>query len=342
MAPIAVADARRRDLSLRVSTPFSLFDGDRVNRLFGAIGLPGRRARPYRRAHCGPVRPDLAAVGGLRAGRGPVRIKIEGQIFADFAAYAQFWIGLPLFVISERIISRNTREAARTSSTPACCPERPAESRRRHPRSGTAAHLRSRRADPRPARVFHAIASFLPEMLGAGFQTWHTTDRRLTGAGWWAMLVTLPILNYTWLRLGWKTLIWTRFLYRMSRLRLTLVAAHPDRTGGIGFISEVQAKFALFIFAYGISNVAAMVAYKSSGRRQRPAYAADHRIDGRIHHRCTAAVHDAAADVLKTVFRTGGARSPSIVNRRRARPSPSKSAGSTPTPPYRLGQKWPS
>jgi hypothetical protein len=48
----------------------------------------------------------------------------------------------------------------------------------------------------------------------------------------------------------------------MSRFRLMLAASHPDHTGGLGFISRVQAKFAWIIFAYGLSNVAAVVAYK--------------------------------------------------------------------------------
>src|SRR5262249_31271039 len=80
--------------------------------------------------------------------------------------------------------------------------------------------------------------------------------------GAWALLFALPLLNYWWLRIGWKVIVWTRYLYRISRPRLVLVAAHPDKTGGIGFISDVQATFALIIFAYGISNVAAVIAYK--------------------------------------------------------------------------------
>jgi hypothetical protein len=59
-------------------------------------------------------------------------------------------------------------------------------------------------------------------------------------------------------------LIWSWYLYRVSRLRLDLLATHPDRTGGIGFISDVQGHFAWLIFAYGVTNVAAPVGYQIS------------------------------------------------------------------------------
>jgi hypothetical protein len=113
------------------------------------------------------------------------------------------------------------------------------------------------------AYVF-AIATLAPEFLGKSLVTWHTDSASHwpTLPGLWAVAVALPLLNYWWLRLACKVLIWTRYLYRMSRLHLVLVASHPDLTGGIGFISDVQAKFALMIFAYGISNVAAVIAYK--------------------------------------------------------------------------------
>jgi hypothetical protein len=88
--------------------------------------------------------------------------------------------------------------------------------------------------------------------------------KKLNFAGWWAMLVTLPILNYWWLRWIWKIALWSWFLYRMSRVPLILVPSHPDATGGIGFVSDVQTKFGLAILAFGISNIASTVGYASA------------------------------------------------------------------------------
>jgi hypothetical protein len=64
------------------------------------------------------------------------------------------------------------------------------------------------------------------------------------------------------LRIAWKSLLWTEYLRAVSRLRLDVVATHPDRVGGIGFVSKVQGHFAWVLFAYGISNVAATVGYE--------------------------------------------------------------------------------
>ena len=43
---------------------------------------------------------------------------------------------------------------------------------------------------------------------------------------------------------------------------MNLVASHPDKTGGIGFISDAQTKFGLVILAYGVSYVAPTIFYK--------------------------------------------------------------------------------
>ena len=47
-------------------------------------------------------------------------------------------------------------------------------------------------------------------------------------------------------------------------LSLNLVASHPDRTGGIGFLTEAQTKYGWVILAYGISNIASTIGYKLS------------------------------------------------------------------------------
>jgi hypothetical protein len=78
------------------------------------------------------------------------------------------------------------------------------------------------------------------------------------------MLVALPILNFWWLRWMWKIGLWCWYLFRLSRLPLVLMPSHPDATGGLGFISDVQTKFGLAILAYGISNIASTIAYKVS------------------------------------------------------------------------------
>ena len=54
-------------------------------------------------------------------------------------------------------------------------------------------------------------------------------------AGWWHMLVSLPLLLV--LLLSWLTrfVLWVRLLGLISRLKLRLVASHPDHAAGLGF-----------------------------------------------------------------------------------------------------------
>jgi hypothetical protein len=256
-------------------TPFSLFDGDLLNRAFERISLGNRRLRHIAGRCLLVMGVTWAPMAVLALGQQLYSNRIEARnFFADYAAYAQFLIALPLFIVGERIVLRSTSEAAREFvETGLVRDEDLPVVEEIH------LEIEQLRLSKRPeiaciliAYVL-ALATILPELFTQSMRTWHTGADQAGGGriftlfgmtlpGLWVMLVALPILNYWWLRLGWKVVVWTRYLYRVSRLHLALAASHPDETGGIAFISEVQAKFALIIFAYGISNVAAVIAYK--------------------------------------------------------------------------------
>jgi hypothetical protein len=75
---------------------------------------------------------------------------------------------------------------------------------------------------------------------------------RLTAAGWWLACVSLPLFQFLLLRWYFRLFIWARFLWQVSRIRLDLIPTHPDRCGGLGFLSLVRVAFAPFLFAQGI------------------------------------------------------------------------------------------
>jgi hypothetical protein len=81
---------------------------------------------------------------------------------------------------------------------------------------------------------------------------WHKAVDGGTGyswAGWWHALVSAPIalvLLVGWL---WRILIWGLFLFRVSRLDLQLVPAHPDLAGGLQFVGLSLRAFLLLSFA---------------------------------------------------------------------------------------------
>jgi hypothetical protein len=82
---------------------------------------------------------------------------------------------------------------------------------------------------------------------------WHVGIGRLapySAAGWWHVLVSLPVsllLIFGWL---WRVWVWAHLLYRIARCRLQLIAAHPDRSGGLGFLGGSLRAFAPIGFAF--------------------------------------------------------------------------------------------
>jgi hypothetical protein len=49
-----------------------------------------------------------------------------------------------------------------------------------------------------------------------------------------------------------RLVIWFRLLWKISRLKLHLSAAHPDRAGGLGFIGKSSYAFGPILFAQGV------------------------------------------------------------------------------------------
>ena len=80
----------------------------------------------------------------------------------------------------------------------------------------------------------------------------HLNPFAASPAGWWALLISLPLLLLLLLGWLWRICIWTRFLWLMSRLQLQLDGTHPDRAGGLGFVSESLEAFLPLGFIVGV------------------------------------------------------------------------------------------
>ncbi len=84
---------------------------------------------------------------------------------------------------------------------------------------------------------------------GSDRSTWERVGTTITPAGWWYILVSLPILGFFLLRWIWIFLLWAGFLFRVSRLDLELTPTHPDRAGGLGFLGWGLMSFAIILMA---------------------------------------------------------------------------------------------
>ena len=81
---------------------------------------------------------------------------------------------------------------------------------------------------------------------------WQFAGEGLTQAGWWYLLVSLPVMRFLALRWLWRLLLWVWVLWNVSRLELHPRPAHPDRAGGLAFLGASQAAFGVLAFAFGV------------------------------------------------------------------------------------------
>jgi hypothetical protein len=85
--------------------------------------------------------------------------------------------------------------------------------------------------------------------------TWYATPSlegsKLSLAGMWYGYVSLPIFQILLLRWYFRAFIWARFLWQLSRIDLSLIPTHPDRVGGLGFLSNTVYAFVPVLLAHG-------------------------------------------------------------------------------------------
>lgn len=86
--------------------------------------------------------------------------------------------------------------------------------------------------------------------------TWHgalaSGAWRPTLAGWWLALVSLPIFQFILIRWYYRIAIWGRLMWQVAGIELQLQPSHPDRCGGLGFLSGASLAFAPVLLAQGI------------------------------------------------------------------------------------------
>ena len=95
------------------------------------------------------------------------------------------------------------------------------------------------------------LLQYLPSL---GMRPWYRPPESTTmsAAGWWYSFVSLPlllILTFVWL---WRIVLWGRFLIRAAKMKLRLIAAHPDRASGLKFLNSSLVAFMPLAFTFGV------------------------------------------------------------------------------------------
>ena len=190
---------------------------------------------------------------------------LEGQLLGGSAAvpflldvevHIRFLVALPLLIIAELVVHQRMRPLLRQFLERNLIPENAMP-----------------RFEAAVASAFRLRNSLLAEVLliafvyGVGIlivwrqymvldtATWYATPSvegsKLSLAGIWFGYVSLPIFQFLLLRWYFRLFIWTRFLWQVSRIELSLVPTHPDRVGGLAFLSNTVYAFTMLAVAHG-------------------------------------------------------------------------------------------
>jgi hypothetical protein len=175
----------------------------------------------------------------------------------DVEAYVRFLAALPLLILAEPIVHRRMRPVA----------QRFIERELIHPaaRSRFEATLASvvRWRNSVVAEVLLITCVYAVGVMTvwrhfialSTTATWYavptTTGIKLSLTGIWYAYVSLPIFQFLLVRWYYRIFIWARFLWQVSRLRLSLVPTHPDRVGGLGFLAVTAYAFTPLAAVHG-------------------------------------------------------------------------------------------
>lgn len=177
----------------------------------------------------------------------------------DFAAYARFFIAVPLLIVAEVIVGPRLTSAGMQFVQSGFVRDED------FPKFDQAITRVARRRESPWAEVIMlgmaligAWTLTVETISGGATGTWHALSlsgdgQRLSFAGVWYHVVAVPLLQFLLFRWMWRLLLWIQFLFAVSRMNLKLVPTHADQAGGLGFLGIAHTS--LGIFAFGVSCV---------------------------------------------------------------------------------------
>lgn len=174
----------------------------------------------------------------------------------DLEVHIRFLIVVPLLVIAELVVHQRLRPIAKAFLDRNLIPENDL------PRFDKAITSAFRLRNSVVAEVLLitivyvvGVSVVFRQFTALSADTWFApasaAGSKLSLAGFWYTYLSLPIFQFLLLRWYFRILIWARFLWHVSRIKLALVPTHPDRVGGLGFLSNSVHAFSVLIVAHG-------------------------------------------------------------------------------------------
>jgi hypothetical protein len=192
----------------------------------------------------------LAFIGGHAIG-GPLQI----PFLYDIEAQVRFLIALPILIVAEVIVhSRLVHTVRRFVERRLIVSE---DMTKFHAAIDSAMRIRNSLAvELTLLLLVYTLGLWLwRSQIATGSPSWYAksegTALHLTLAGYWYAFVSIPIFQFMLVRWYLRFFIWFQFLWRVSKLNLRLIATHPDRAAGIGFLGQSAYAFGPILFAQG-------------------------------------------------------------------------------------------
>lgn len=195
----------------------------------------------------------LALLDGLPAGG-------AGSYLRDMGVWAMSFVAIGAFVLADEQVEDGLRACHRQFLSAQIIA--PASTRQ----ASDALRLSLGQRDSKLAETIFLAAAVLAALLcwiglvHSPSTSWAVTvesgGNRITPAGWWSVIVSVPLFWFLMLRVLWRHFVWSQLLRRMAKLELRLVATHPDGMGGLAFVSEYPNAYMAYVF--GVSAVVAV------------------------------------------------------------------------------------
>ena len=246
-------------------TDFSLVLGGPLYQLFRRVHLSGDTLELVRRRVIAGVLLAWVPLLLLSALEGKLLgVTAAVPFLLDMEVHVRFLVALPLLIAAELVVHQRMRLVVKQFLERKVIPEGDRT-----------------RFDAAIAAAFRLRNSLLAEVLLIAFvygvgvlvfwrlytalntTSWYMvptgTGSSLSLAGIWYGYVSLPIFQFLMLRWYFRLFIWARFLWQVSRIDLSLAPLHPDRVGGLGFLSQTAYAFMPLAVAHG-ALLSAMIA----------------------------------------------------------------------------------
>jgi len=250
---------------------FSLIQGGLFFRVERRVGLTRARAGPVLLRTLIVIGVAFLPLVLLSAAQGLlVGTAVTLPLALDMTVYARFLLAVPLLLHAERLVDARVTLAVNHFRT--------ADLLRGQARVGFEAAIQ---------RLVRLRDSFVPEALllvlsffaawtnsraglGPDVSSWRLVTpglpESLTWAGRWLELVSLPFFNFLVLRWLWRIVMWSRFLWQVSRIEgLNLLPTHPDGAGGLAFLGITHTAFGAFLVPLAASVAARGVQWVQYG-----------------------------------------------------------------------------